>query len=400
MRAVHAAAAAMMLLAAGCGADQENVADRARSAASGSAEAAVLAPSPPPKPAPAAFQAEIERLVRPFAGDVGIAVKDLRDGWAATWQGDKFFPQQSTMKIWLAVAVLDAVDRGELRLDETVVVTPTDLSVFNSPMVRPMVMKTGRLETTIDQLLLWALSKSDNAATDILMRRVGGGAQVQTVLERKGLRGVRVGVEQRLLQPRISGLEWRPDFIDGDLFNRARDQVPDAERDAALDRYLRLPPDGATPVGTVNALQALAEGQLLSPASTQRLLTIMFESRAGASRLKAGLPVAPEDGAPFWRLSHKTGTGPDWRKVTAGYNDVGVMVAPDGRAYAVAVYIGRTERPTRERQAMIASIARAVVAHWEAGRPPPTLVATAPAKSPPADTAPTAAGSSTPAPAP
>ena len=361
-------ATALATALVGCGPDRENVTDRALSAAAPSAEAAALAPSPRPTPAPAEFQSAIEALVRPFEGDVGIAVKDLQQGWAATWQGDKAFPQQSTMKIWLAVAVLDAVDRGELRLDEPVVITPADLSVFNSPMVRPLTLKTGRLETTVEQLLFWAISKSDNGATDVLMRRVGGGAAVQPVLEGKGLRDVNVGFEERVLQPRISGLEWRPEYIDGDLFNRARDRVPDQVRDAALDQYLRAPPDGATPIGTVNALEALVERRLLSQASTERLLRIMTESRAGAARLKAGLPPMTPD-RPGWRLSHKTGTGPDWRNTTAGYNDVGVMVAPDGRAYGVAVYIGRTDRPVRERQKLIADVSRAVVAHWEATVP-------------------------------
>jgi beta-lactamase class A len=307
---------------------------------------------------------------------VGVAVKDLQADWVAQWQGDRAFPQQSTMKIWLAVAVLDAVDRGELRLDEVVVVTPPDLSVFNSPMVRPLTMKQGRLQTTIEQLLGWAISKSDNGATDILMRRLGGGDAVQAVLERKGLRDVRVGPEERLLQPRISGLEWRPEYIDGDLFNRARDRVPDAVRDAALEQYLRAPPDGATPLGTVNALEALYRGKLLSPASTERLLRIMFESRAGSGRLKAGLPDTPPD-QPGWRLSHKTGTGPDWREVTAGFNDVGVLVAPDGRAYAVAVYIGRTAKSVRERQALIAGVSSLVTAHWQATALPSAQVAQA-----------------------
>ena len=373
------AIAVALLLATACaacsGPDQENIADRALSAAAPGAQAASLEPPPPPTPAPADFQSEIQAAVQPFDGDVGVAVKDLQQGWAATWQGDKAFPQQSTMKIWLAVAVLDAVDRGELSLDEVVVITPADLSVFNSPMVRPLTLKTGQMTTTIDRLLLWAISKSDNGATDILMRRVGGGPAVQAVLERKGLRGVRVGVEERVLQPRISGLEWTPEYIDGDLFNRARDRVPDQVRDEALAQYLRAPPDGATPVGTVNALELLYEGKLLSPESTERLLRIMFESRAGAARLKAGLPEG-------WRLSHKTGTGPDWRETTAGYNDVGVIVAPDGRSYAVAVYIGRTDRQVRERQQLIASVSRAVATHWERTRAPTAQMAQAP--SPPA----------------
>lgn len=332
--------------------DRENVSDRIASVAAPAAAAAV----PPPAPAPAEFQAKIEALAKDFDGDVGIAVKDLQHGWAASWQGDKLFPQQSSMKIWLAVAVLDAVDRGELRLDEPVVIRPGDLSVFNQPMVRPLVLDDGVHVATIERLLEWSLRKSDNAATDILMRRVGGGGAVQKVLNRKGVRDLRVGPEERVLQPRISGLEWRPEFIDGDLFNRARDKVGDEGRAAALDAYLRNPADGATPLGTAQALDMLRNGRLLSPASTEKLLQILSGGRGGAARLKAGVPAE-------WVVAHKTGTGPDWRRVNAGYNDVGLLIAPDGRAYAAAVYIGRTERSVTERQRLISGVAKIVAEH-------------------------------------
>lgn len=380
MKPASVAALSLATLLAACGGpDQENIADRAMAEALPSAEAAAIAPTPRPTPAPPAFQARIEALAQPFEGDVGIAVKDLKDGWAATWQGDKLFPQQSTMKVWMAVALLDGADRGRIRLDEVVTITPPDLSVFNQPMVRPLVMKTGSYQASIERLLGWSISKSDNAATDILMRRIGGGSVVQGTLDRKGLRGVRVALEERVLQPRISGLEWRPEFIDNDLFELARDRAGEQVREAALEQYLRSPPDGATPLGTVNALEALAAGRLLSPQSTELLLRVMSEGRAGAARLRAGLPEG-------WRLSHKTGTGPDWRRTVAGYNDVGVLVAPDGHAYAVAVYIGRTERPVRERQILIADVARAVVEHWREGQPPGTAPPppTPPVSAPPA----------------
>jgi len=340
------------LLAACNAGDKENVSDRIASVAGSPAAAAV----PPPPPAPAEIQAAVETLAQRFDGEVGIAVKDLQSGWVASWQGDRLFPQQSSMKIWLGVAVLDAVDKGRLRLDEPVVIRPADLSVFNQPMVRPLVLDDGQHVATIERLLQWSLQKSDNAATDILMRRLGGGPAVQAVLDRKGLNDLRVGVEERVLQPRISGLEWRPEYIDGDLFNRARDQVGDAGREAALNAYLADPADGAAPLATVQALEALYQGRLLSPESTRRLLEIMAGGRGGRARLKAGVPAD-------WVVAHKTGTGPDWRRVNAGYNDVGLLIAPDGRAYAAAIYIGRTERSVSERQRLMAEVARVVAEH-------------------------------------
>ena len=61
-------------------------------------------------------------------------------------------------------------------------------------------------------------------------------------------------------------------------------------------------------------------GELLSPASTARLLSIMGNTKTGRNRLKGGLK-------PGWTLSHKTGTGQTLGPVQAGYNDIGVLTA-------------------------------------------------------------------------
>ena len=44
------------------------------------------------------------------------------------------------------------------------------------------------------------------------------------------------------------------------------------------------------------------------------------------------------------------------------------MTAPDGRIYAVAVFIARTRAPIPERQAMMQQVTRAIINQW-AGRP-------------------------------
>src|SRR3546814_7732750 len=81
----------------------------------------------------------------------------------------------------------------------------------------------------------------------------------------------------------------------------------------------------------------------------------MSETRTGRARLRANLPGG-------WRIAHKTGTGQDFGRRTAGFNVVGVLPAPDGRRYTVAVLIGDTSRPVRERQQLIQSVAGAVIA--------------------------------------
>ena len=351
------AACFLLLAVTACGPDRENRADaRARSNPVGSAQAAT-SPSGPVTLPPRELQAELAELGRSFPGDVGIAVKDLSGHWVAAWNPRPSFPQQSSMKIWLGVAVLDAVDRGELALNDTILLQPADLSIHHQP-IKGAVLDDGSHIATIEELLRLAITRSDNAATDALIRRLGGTASVEAVLARKGFGALRIGPEERVLHTRLAGLTWRPDHVYPQVFDRERQAVPYAQREALLEAYAQQPMDGATPPAIVSGLEALKEGRLLSQASTQRLLGDMGASRTGRSRLKAGVE-------PGWIVEHKTGTGPDLDVITYGYNDVGLLTAPDGRVYAVAAMIGKTRASIRERQIFLSGVSRAVVEHWK-----------------------------------
>jgi beta-lactamase class A len=102
-------------------------------------------------------------------------------------------------------------------------------------------------------------------------------------------------------------------------------------------------------------LSLLAQGKLLSARSTASLLTLMRSSKTGPLRLKSGL-------RPGWTLAHKTGTGQDLGTLSTGYNDVGLLVAPDGHRYAVSVMIASTRQPIPVRMRLMGDVTRAVIA--------------------------------------
>jgi beta-lactamase class A len=302
---------------------------------------------------PPGLEAYLRALARGFDGRVGIAVEDVQTGWVAAYDGAGVYPQQSVSKLWVGLAVFDAVDRGKLSLSDPVLVRREDMSVFNQPIQK--VLGEAGYPTTIDGLLGWSLSKSDNAADDILMSRVGGPGVVQHVVASRHLKGVKSGPPEHLLEAKVAGLSWKPEYSFGQAFWTARGAVPMRVRAAKLEAYLSNPDDGATPIAIVDGLSRLKRGELLSPASTARFLDLLAASETGPLRLKAGL-------APGWSIAHKTGTGQDLGELSTGYNDVGLLTAPDGRAYAVAVMIASTRRPIPDRQTLMASVARAVVA--------------------------------------
>ena len=312
------------------------------------------APTPARTAAQRALEMRIAELGRAFNGDVGIAVRDVQTGFTAAFDGNTFFPQQSVSKFWVALTAFDRVDRGELDLDQRVTLTRSDLTLFHQPIAARV--GAGGFTTTLSDLLFRALTQSDNTANDFVLRRAGGPDAVREMFRRKAISGIRFGPGERLLQSRLAGLDgWRPEYT-GQGFYAARSSLPMSVRRDAFDRYVADPIDGATPIGIVEALTRLQQGDLLSPASTRRLLSVMSQTRTGAQRLRGGLQ-------PGWRLSHKTGTGQVLGSVQTGYNDIGLLTSPDGRHYAVAVMIRRTGAPLGERMGLMQNTVRAVISY-------------------------------------
>ncbi|THD78021.1 MAG: serine hydrolase [Phenylobacterium sp.] len=312
--------------------------------------------APPAPPPPAELQATIAKLAETYREPVGIAVTDVSDRWTAQVAGSEVFPQQSVSKLWVALTVFQAVDRHAMTLDQPVVLTPDDRSVFYQPLASRIRGPNG-YATTVYDLLRRQLTESDNAANDKLIREVGGGGAVDRTLAEKGLAGLGVGETERDLQTRAAGLTWRPEYGQTWIFKQAREQLPDAVRDAAISQYLANPPDGAKPMAITESLAALKRGELLSPGSTEAMLGLMGEAKTGLSRLRAGLPAG-------WSIAHKTGTGPDWRGASVGINDVGLVTAPDGRSFAVAVMMRETRKSVPARLVLFQRISRAIVDYW------------------------------------
>lgn len=299
----------------------------------------------------ALLEQRLSTLAKQFPGEVGIAVRRLDANWTVSVGGDRALPQQSVSKLWVAMAILAAADRGELSLDEQVTIRKDDLSIFHQP-IRKYVGEAG-YTASLRSLMEGALQQSDNAANDALVKRLGGPFAVQVAIVGRNLDGIRYGPGERAMQTAAAGLSWKPEYSFDRTFWEDREALPVARRKAALDAYLADPPDAATPLGVVEALSRLRSGALLSPESTAHMLGVMEGSITGGGRLRAGLP-------PGWKIAHKTGTGQVMGSLATGYNDVGLITAPDGRVYAVAVMIGATRQPLKARQALMAGVARAV----------------------------------------
>lgn len=320
------------------------------------AAAAEPAPEPaPPPPGPPGLQSALAELADSYGEPVGIAVTNVDTGWLVAVNGAEAFPQQSVSKLWVAIAALDAVDHGELTLDQDVEMGPADRSVFTQPLA--YLIKDGKPhQTTVRGLLRAAIVKSDNAANDKLVSLIGID-RVERVIADKKLAGIRVGEDERHLQARIAGLVWQDGYGFNGEFEQARAKLPMARREWAMQSYIDDPADGATPAAITDGLARLKRGELLSPASTAFLIETMSDVTTGPKRLKGGLPTG-------WSAAHKTGTGQDLNRHTFGYNDVGLITAPDGATYSVAVMMRKTGKPIPQRLEFMQAVSGAIARQW------------------------------------
>jgi beta-lactamase class A len=110
---------------------------------------------------------QFEKIASTAKGRVGVAAQLLESGETADLHGDEHFPMQSVYKLPIAMAVLQRVDRGELKLDQRVKIEPGDF--VRQGMGSPVRDKyPAGTELTIAELLRYTICESDGSASDVL----------------------------------------------------------------------------------------------------------------------------------------------------------------------------------------------------------------------------------------
>jgi beta-lactamase class A len=166
------------------------------------------------------------------------------------------------------------------------------------------------------ELLRLAVSLSDNAAADVVLRTIGGPAVVDAFFASSG------GFH---LEDNEAGLH----------------------RDHA-SQYRNW----WEPAAAVALLRRLDEHSPLTPAHTALLFGWMQDSPSAGRRIGAELPAGAV-------VRHKSGTSFTERGLTAATNDIGLIALPDGRHLAVAIFVTDSKADEATRERVIARIARA-----------------------------------------
>ncbi|MDY7024142.1 MAG: serine hydrolase, partial [Cyanobacteriota bacterium] len=211
------------------------------------------------------------------------------------------FPAASTIKVPILVAFFQAVDNGQISLNEALTMEDRHIAGGSGDMqYQPSGTEYTALETATKMIVI-----SDNTATNMLIERLGGAE----VLNQK--------------------------FLDWGLKNSViRDILPDLRGT-----------NKTTPKDLVNLLSQLNQGGLVSMKSRDRIFRIM-EQTENNSLIPSGLGRGAV-------IAHKTGN----LKSVSG--DVGVIDLANGKRYLLAVLVERSEGNSQA-ETLIQNISRTI----------------------------------------
>lgn len=264
----------------------------------------------------AMLRSKLQMATKSYKAIVGVSVASIEDGDTVTLNNDHHYPMQSVYKFPLAIAVLKMVDEKKISLEQKVHVSKSDMHKTWSPL--KVKYPDGNFDITVENLLQYSVSMSDNNACDLLFKLAGGPREVQQYIHSIGVQEISiVATEHQMHQA------WKVQYT-----------------------------NWCTPTAMTKLLTGFHAMQYLSTGSNIYLMKLMIESSNSDKRLKGLLSTSTI-------VAHKTGSsGANKKRVTAACNDVGIMTLPDGKHLAIVVFVSDSKENYDTNEKIIAEVAR------------------------------------------
>ena len=233
--------------------------------------------------------------------------------------GEKKLPMLSVFKFHIALAVLNKVDQGKLKLDQPIFIKKADLLENTWSPIREK-YPDGNIEMPLSELIKYTVAKSDNNGCDLLLRLIGGTETVQKFINNKGIKNFTIKADEAQMHKGYEFMYWNT----------------------------------TTTNGSNLLLMNFFDGKVLSKNSTSFLMKTMIETTTGTTKIVAQLPK----GTP---VAHKTGSsGKDEKGLTIAENDIGIITLPNGKHYAISVFVSDSMETEETNTKMIADISKLV----------------------------------------
>lgn len=279
---------------------------------------------------------------------LGISANYIEKGTSFHYRGNEKFLMASTVKVPIAIYTLKQIEENNLSLDESLKVAPEDLVPWS---------KLGYFTThnpvhvSIADLIESMIAVSDNTATDIILKRIGGIKTVKNYFS--NYEGI--SIDRSILEifqtyygasSNLTGMESRKAYL----------IKSDIEKDRLAKKFYNDMRDHVTPVTMTNILSDLVNGKFLSPDQTNFLLTVM-EHTINHDRLLRTF------GAGNVKLSHKTGTFDHESKnyPIMKLSDIGIFTLPNNEHLVMSIYAESTSDLKESEVSLLVGFAARVI---------------------------------------
>lgn len=274
---------------------------------------------------------KIEQIVSDKNAVVGVSIIGPNENDTLSLHGDRRFPMQSVFKFHIALAVLAEVDKGKLSLDRKIKIGKDELlpESFWSPL-RDENPDGGSF--TIERLIQYTVSHSDNTACDVLIRLIGTPKTIEEYFKKNGIPEIQISFNEEDMQAK-----WENMFQ-----------------------------NWTTPIAASETLKMFYENRnnLLSKSSFDFFWKTNIETTTGDKRIKGQLPKGT-------MVAHKTGWSGTNKEtgITAAVNNIGIVFLPNGKYFIISIFVSESKENFDTNEKMIADIAKATYDFYTATTP-------------------------------
>lgn len=267
------------------------------------------------------LEQKINSILKNKKATVGVSVLGFENGFKYDKNGDKKLPMQSVFKFHIAAAVLNAVDQGILSLDQKIMLNPSNLLENTWSPLRDK-YPAGNVEIPLSEVIEYTVAKSDNNGCDILLKLLGGTQVVQKFMDSRGVKGFQIKYNEEDMHN-----DWNVQY----------------------ENY-------STTKSAADVLKKLYDGKLLSKKSTDYLMKVMLSTSTGLNKMVEQLPKNTP-------VARKTGaSGKNNAGLTGAENEIGIVTLPNGKHYALALFVSNSMETDAVNCRMISDISKEV---WE-----------------------------------
>lgn len=264
------------------------------------------------------LETQINSIIKNKKATVGISVLGFENGFTYNKNADKKLPMQSVFKFHIAAAVLDYAEKGKLSLDQKVTLKQSNLHENTWSPLREK-YPNGAI-VSLSEIIEYTVAKSDNNGCDILLKLLGGTQVVQKFMNAKGVKNFQIKYNEEAMHK-----DWNAQYENYTTMNSA-----------------------------VDVLKKFYDGKLLSKKSTDYLMKVMLSTSTGTNKLIEQLPKDTP-------VARKTGSsGKNNAGLTGAENEIAIVTLPNGKHYAIAVFVSNSTETAEVNCRMISDISKTV----------------------------------------